>query len=56
MVKWKEKACLNLLKLSQERHDYLISAKEWEFNCIFHTKPASDSTGIRPPIPFHSGH
>lgn len=32
MVKWKEKACLNLLKLSQERHDYLISAKEWEFN------------------------
>ena len=24
--------------------------------CIFHTKPASDSTGIRPPIPFHSGH
>ena len=24
--------------------------------CIFHTKPASDSTRSRPPIPFHSGH
>ena len=32
MVKWKEKACLNLLKLSQSKLDYLISAKEWEFN------------------------
>jgi len=42
------------LSISAFAEDLKVQCIEKE--CIFHSKPASDSTGSRPPIPFHSGH